>query len=72
MGLLEILEEESRTPQSTDEGLVRRFHRTFATNKHYERTNKGDRATFGIKHYAGMVRARIDYRDSFTVAIVSP
>jgi len=57
MGLLEILEEESRTPQATDEGLVRRFHRTFATNKHYERTHKGDRATFGIRHYAGMVRA---------------
>ena len=57
MGLLEMLEEESRTPQATDEGLVRRFHRTFVANKHYERTHKGDRATFGIRHYAGMVRA---------------
>ena len=55
MGLLEILEEESHTAQATDENMVRRFHRVFSSNKYYHRTHKGDRACFGIRHYAGLV-----------------
>ena len=55
LGMLAIIDEETRTPAATDEGLVRRFCRDFNNNGHFVRTSQGDNHTFAIAHFAGKV-----------------
>ena len=55
MGLLDVVDEESRTPKATDGSAVRRLHELFTMNPHYKRTHRGDAACFDIIHYAGKV-----------------
>ncbi|PSN47190.1 hypothetical protein C0J52_07874 [Blattella germanica] len=53
MGLLALLDEESRFPRSTDRSLVEKFHNN-VKSKFYVRP-KSDALCFAIHHYAGRV-----------------
>ncbi|XP_064410770.1 myosin-IIIa [Latimeria chalumnae] len=53
MGLLSLLDEESRFPQATDQTLVEKFEDNLKS-KHFWRPKRLD-LSFGIHHYAGKV-----------------
>uniref|UniRef100_UPI00398EC91C myosin-IIIb n=1 Tax=Pristiophorus japonicus TaxID=55135 RepID=UPI00398EC91C len=53
MGLLSLLDEESRFPKASDQTLVDKFEDNLRTN--YFWRPKGVELCFGIKHYAGKV-----------------
>ncbi|XP_053612596.1 myosin-IIIb-like isoform X2 [Plodia interpunctella] len=53
MGLLALLDEESRFPRSTDRSLIEKFHNN-VKSKYYVRP-KSDAVCFAIQHFAGRV-----------------
>ncbi|XP_049784574.1 myosin-IIIb-like [Schistocerca cancellata] len=53
MGLLALLDEESRFPRSTDKSLIDKFHSNIKS-KHYIRP-KSNALCFAVQHYAGRV-----------------
>ncbi|XP_052862446.1 myosin-IIIb [Anopheles cruzii] len=53
LGLLALLDEESRFPRSTDRSLIEKFH-TNVKSKFYQRP-KSDAVCFAIHHFAGRV-----------------
>ncbi|XP_050666235.1 myosin-IIIb-like isoform X2 [Leptidea sinapis] len=58
MGLLALLDEESRFPRSTDRSLIEKFHRNIKS-KHYVRP-KSDAVCFAVHHFAGRVVYQAD------------
>lgn len=54
LGILALLDEESYYPRASDDTLVLKFNDHFASEKHYA-ADRGNRAVFTIKHYAGEV-----------------
>ncbi|XP_038208030.1 myosin-IIIb-like isoform X2 [Zerene cesonia] len=58
MGLLALLDEESRFPRSTDRSLIEKFHRNIKS-KFYVRP-KSDAICFAIHHFAGRVVYQAD------------
>ncbi|XP_010784794.1 unconventional myosin-X [Notothenia coriiceps] len=54
LGLLALVNEESRFPKGTDFTLLEKLHSRHATNPFYFKPRLGDHQ-FGIKHYAGEV-----------------
>nr|XP_026486396.1 myosin-IIIb-like isoform X3 [Vanessa tameamea] len=58
MGLLALLDEESRFPRSTDKTLIEKFHRNIKS-KYYVRP-KSDAVCFAIHHFAGRVVYQAD------------
>ncbi|KAK5857623.1 hypothetical protein PBY51_010853 [Eleginops maclovinus] len=54
LGLLALVNEESRFPKGTDLTLLEKLHSRHATNPFYVKPRLGDHQ-FGIKHYAGEV-----------------
>ncbi len=61
VGLLDILDEESKFMRATDASLALKLHKTLGTTKgtgiYVAPPNKG--TTFGVAHYAGYVRAAV-------------
>ncbi|KAJ3081373.1 Myosin type-2 heavy chain 1, partial [Quaeritorhiza haematococci] len=51
LGILDLLDEESRLPAGADASLVTKLEKQFATHKFFEKSKFGGRA-FTIKHYA--------------------
>ncbi|KAI8438389.1 hypothetical protein MSG28_010933 [Choristoneura fumiferana] len=58
MGLLALLDEESRFPRSTDRSLIEKFHNNIKS-KYYVRP-KSDAICFAIHHFAGRVVYQAD------------
>ncbi|GLH16633.1 Myosin-VIIa [Gryllus bimaculatus] len=58
MGLLALLDEESRFPRSTDRSLIEKFHNN-VKSKFYVRP-KSDALCFAVHHYAGRVVYQAD------------
>ncbi|CAG4979112.1 unnamed protein product [Parnassius apollo] len=58
MGLLALLDEESRFPRSTDRSLIEKFHNNIKSN-YYVRP-KSDAVCFAIHHFAGRVVYQAD------------
>ncbi|KAF4520317.1 hypothetical protein B566_EDAN004377 [Ephemera danica] len=58
MGLLALLDEESRFPRSSDSSLVSKFHNNI-DSKHYVRP-KSNALCFAVHHYAGRVVYQAD------------
>ncbi|KAK6642740.1 hypothetical protein RUM43_004242 [Polyplax serrata] len=58
MGLLSLLDEESRFPRSNDSSLIDKFHANIKS-KYYIRP-KSNALCFGVQHYAGKVVYRAD------------
>ncbi|XP_047984707.1 myosin-IIIb-like isoform X1 [Leguminivora glycinivorella] len=58
MGLLALLDEESRFPRSTDRSLIEKFHNNLKS-KYYVRP-KSDAICFAIHHFAGRVVYQAD------------
>ncbi|CAH0724788.1 unnamed protein product, partial [Brenthis ino] len=58
MGLLALLDEESRFPRSSDRSLIEKFHRNIKS-KYYVRP-KSDAVCFAIHHFAGRVVYQAD------------
>ncbi|XP_058888070.1 unconventional myosin-X [Acipenser ruthenus] len=54
LGLLALINEESRFPKGTDHTLLEKLHSRHATNHYYVKPRVVDHQ-FGIKHYAGEV-----------------
>jgi myosin heavy subunit len=54
MGILSLLDEESRFPKATDVSLVNKFHYHCQSSPSYIKP-RGNGISFGIKHYAGKV-----------------
>ncbi|XP_039610985.1 unconventional myosin-X-like [Polypterus senegalus] len=54
LGLLALINEESRFPKGTDYTLLEKLHSRHATNQYYVKPRMADHQ-FGIKHYAGEV-----------------
>ncbi|XP_058889480.1 unconventional myosin-X-like isoform X1 [Acipenser ruthenus] len=54
LGLLALINEESRFPKGTDHTLLEKLHNQHATNHYYVKPRVVDHQ-FGIKHYAGEV-----------------
>ncbi|XP_064183579.1 unconventional myosin-X [Anguilla rostrata] len=54
LGLLALINEESRFPKGTDDTLLEKLHSRHATNPYYVKPRVADHQ-FGIKHYAGEV-----------------
>ena len=54
MGLLALLDEESKFPRATNETLASKFHRNLQSSSHYIKP-KDNGPTFIINHYAGNV-----------------
>lgn len=55
IGLLALLDEESKFPQATDNSLVLKFNRHFSKNDYYLSSQDGRAVSFAIRHYAGKV-----------------
>ena len=53
MGLLALLDEESRFPKATDTTLIEKFHQNIRSNCYYK--PKSNELIFTIQHYAGQV-----------------
>lgn len=53
LGILDLLDEESRLPSGTDTSLISKLHQKFgvSTQKFFEKPRFGEKA-FTIKHYA--------------------
>lgn len=60
MGLLALLDEESRFPKATDGTLVEKFHRNVKASC-YSKPKSND-LVFTIQHYAGQVRMTLEPR----------
>ncbi|KFB46475.1 myosin iii [Anopheles sinensis] len=58
LGLLALLDEESRFPRSTDRSLIEKFHQN-VKSKFYQRP-KSDAVCFAIHHFAGRVVYQAD------------
>ncbi|XP_055693301.1 myosin-IIIb-like isoform X2 [Lutzomyia longipalpis] len=58
LGLLALLDEESRFPRATDRSLIEKFHQN-VKNKYYIRP-KSDAVCFAIHHFAGRVVYQAD------------
>ncbi|XP_044736982.1 myosin-IIIa-like [Chrysoperla carnea] len=58
VGLLALLDEESRFPKSNDRTMIEKFHNN-VRSKHYVKP-KSDAACFAIQHFAGRVIYRAD------------
>uniref|UniRef100_A0A182SN80 Myosin motor domain-containing protein n=1 Tax=Anopheles maculatus TaxID=74869 RepID=A0A182SN80_9DIPT len=58
LGLLALLDEESRFPRSTDRSLIEKFHNN-VKSKFYQRP-KSDAVCFAIHHFAGRVVYQAD------------
>uniref|UniRef100_A0A672T755 Unconventional myosin-X-like n=1 Tax=Sinocyclocheilus grahami TaxID=75366 RepID=A0A672T755_SINGR len=54
LGMLSLINEESRFPKGTDYTLLEKLHSRHATNPYYVKPRVADHQ-FGIKHYAGEV-----------------
>ncbi|KAI7808580.1 putative unconventional myosin-X [Triplophysa rosa] len=54
LGMLALINEESRFPKGTDHTLLEKLHSRHATNPYYVKPRVADHQ-FGIKHYAGEV-----------------
>lgn len=54
LGILALLDEESRFPKANDESLVQKFHSHCKTHTRYIKP-RGNETAFGIHHYAGKV-----------------
>ena len=54
VGLLALLDEESRFPKSTDHSLAEKLHYNLKGSAHYQR-NRMDGSKFSVHHYAGKV-----------------
>ena len=54
VGILALLDDESKFSSATDRSLITKFHSQYGRCKHYIRP-KSDHPTFGITHYAGKV-----------------
>ena len=54
LGILDLLDEESRFPKGTDKSLLEKLHSTHNGNAFYIKP-KVNNAKFGIRHYAGEV-----------------
>uniref|UniRef100_A0A3Q3F4K5 Unconventional myosin-X-like n=1 Tax=Labrus bergylta TaxID=56723 RepID=A0A3Q3F4K5_9LABR len=54
LGMLALINEESRFPKGTDYTLLEKLHSRHATNQYYVKPRVNDHQ-FGIKHYAGEV-----------------
>ncbi|XP_063960689.1 myosin-IIIb-like [Lytechinus pictus] len=54
LGLLSLLDEESRFPKGSDVTLVGKFSSNHSKNKNFlmQKKNKGNTTIFGVKHYA--------------------
>ncbi|KJE90748.1 myosin-X [Capsaspora owczarzaki ATCC 30864] len=55
LGLLALLDEESRFPKGTDETLLQKFHERHEKNKYYIKPRLA-KTSYGIRHYAGDVQ----------------
>ncbi|XP_078620440.1 myosin-IIIb-like isoform X3 [Branchiostoma floridae x Branchiostoma japonicum] len=53
LGMLALLDEESRFPQASDQSLVEKFNKHISSQYHW--TPKGSGLVFGVQHYAGKV-----------------
>ena len=59
LGLLSLLDEQSKFPQATDGKLVTKFNDTFKKKKTIFIASKGSASgTFAIQHYAGKVSTK--------------
>lgn len=54
LGLLSLLDEESRFPKGTDQSLLSKWHASHGTNSYYVKPRIVNEY-FGISHYAGEV-----------------
>ena len=54
VGLLALLDDESKFSSATDHSLITKFHSHYGRSKHYIQP-KSNHPTFGIVHYAGKV-----------------
>ncbi|XP_065839578.1 unconventional myosin-X-like [Oscarella lobularis] len=54
LGILDLLDEESRFPKGTDQTFLTKLHSAHAGNSYYVKPRVSG-TTFGIKHYAGEV-----------------
>ena len=54
LGVLDLLDEESRFPKGTDQSLLEKLHNAHKANAFYVKP-KVNNAKFGIRHYAGEV-----------------
>jgi myosin heavy chain 9/10/11/14 len=55
LGIFALLDEECRFPQANDASLLQKLHKNFEKHSCYE-VPKFEKTTFGVKHYAGLVR----------------
>lgn len=53
LGLLSLLDEESKFPKSTDTSFVNKLSQNHQKNKNFIRDKRASATVFGIKHYAG-------------------
>uniref|UniRef100_A0A4W3GIY0 Myosin motor domain-containing protein n=1 Tax=Callorhinchus milii TaxID=7868 RepID=A0A4W3GIY0_CALMI len=58
LGLLALINEESRFPKGTDSTLLEKLHSQHAGNPYYTKPRVTDHQ-FGVKHYAGEVFYRV-------------
>ena len=59
LGVLDLLDEESRFPKGTDQSLLDKLHNAHKGHPFYVKP-KVNNAKFGIKHYAGEVFYDVD------------
>jgi myosin heavy subunit len=63
MGLLALLDEESKFPKATDVTLAIKLHKNFSTSDYYTKP-KDNGPAFIISHYAGPVSVHFTRHDS--------
>ncbi|CAG7726004.1 unnamed protein product [Allacma fusca] len=56
LGILSLLDEESRFPRATDWTFLEKLNSNFANNKLYVRSRSSADTTFSVRHYAGRVQ----------------
>ena len=61
LGLIDMLDEESRIPNGGSKNFTKRFTRKYDTNKSLELNKKFKDTCFSIKHYAGLVEYNTEY-----------
>ncbi|KAK6179101.1 hypothetical protein SNE40_011534 [Patella caerulea] len=55
LGILALLDEESRFPKATDTTFVEKLNHCISKNDHYQKSQKRSPPCFSINHYAGKV-----------------
>jgi myosin heavy subunit len=55
LGLLNLIDEESRFPRATDKSLIEKLHSHFKSSSRYVKPRLYNDISFGINHYAGKV-----------------